>query len=319
MNQRLLPFILAARDLVGTDQALLLRMQLAFAKKASTMTTKEKSDQKFKPGPLTEVPAFPAVAIKTLQVMSRERGALTELSELISSDAAISGGILRMANSALFNIRIEISGVLQAIHILGLERVKGVVVTVAMKSYLGESIDVPQLRACWRHSLACAVISEEFAKVGLMEADVAYTTGLMHDVGRLGLIAAYPKEYADFLLRAENEPCDALARERDLFGVDHCQAGQLLVTRWNLPKIFSEVTLRHHDAPVAGESTILSTVRRSCRMADALGFDVVPPNHPTSYEEILSDLPERERNRFPRESSKLVQHIAARINAIESV
>jgi hypothetical protein len=54
-------------------------------------------------------------------------------------------------------------------------------------------------------------------------------------------------------------------------------------------------------------------------MADALGFDVVPPNHPTSYEEILSDLPERERNRFPRESSKLVQHIAARINAIESV
>src|ERR1700691_6065935 len=100
---------------------------LVFAKKVPTMTITEKGEQKFRPGSLSEVPAFPAVAIKTLQVMSRERGELSELSELISTDAAMSGGILRMANSALFNIRMEISGVLQAIHLLGLERVKGVV------------------------------------------------------------------------------------------------------------------------------------------------------------------------------------------------
>jgi HD-like signal output (HDOD) protein len=283
------------------------------------MTITEKSEQKFKPGPLTEVPAFPAVAVKALQVMSRERGELSELSELISSDTAISAGILRLANSVLFHIRIEISGILQAIHLLGLERVKGVVVTVAMRAYLGQSIEVPVLRACWRHSLACAIVAEEFARASLMEADVAYTAGLMHDVGRLGLIAAYPREYTDFLMKTENEPCDALAGERDLFGVDHCQAGQLLVTRWNLPKIFSEVTLRHHDSLIAGEPTILTVVRRSCRMADILGFGVVQPIYPISYEEILKGLPERERSRFPKESSELVQQIASKINSIESV
>jgi HD-like signal output (HDOD) protein len=291
----------------------------SICEKAPTMTITEKNEQKFKSGSLTDVPAFPSVAIKTLQVMSRERGELSELSELISSDAAMSGGILRLANSALFNIRIEISGVLQAIHLLGLERVKGVVVTVAMKAYLGQSIEVPVLRACWRHSLACAIVAEEFAKASLMEADVAYTAGLMHDVGRLGLIAAYPKEYTDFLIKAENEACDAMARERDLFGVDHCQAGQLLVTRWNLPKIFSEVTLRHHDGLIVGDPAILTVVRRSCRMAEILGFGVVHPIHPISYEEILKDLPDRERNRFPKESSELVHQIASKINSIESV
>jgi HD-like signal output (HDOD) protein len=283
------------------------------------MPTTEKSEQKFKPGSLPEVPAFPVVAIKTLQVMSRERGELSELSELISSDAAMSAGILRMANSALFHIRIEISSVLQAIHMLGLDRVKGVVVTVAMKAYLGQSIEVPVLRACWRHSLACASVAEEFARASFMEADVAYTAGLMHDVGRLGLIAAYPTEYTDFLMNAENEPCDPMERERDLFGVDHCQAGQLLVTRWNLPKIFREVTLRHHDAFIAEDSAILKLVRRSCRMADVLGFGVVHPIQPISYEEILSDLSVRERNRFPKESSELVKRIASKINSIESV
>src|ERR1700730_11156154 len=98
------------------------------------MTITEKSEQKFKTESFMEIPTFPVVAIKTLQVMSRDREELSELSELISSDAAMSAGILRLANSALFNIRIEISSVLQGIHMLGLERVKSVVVTVAMKA-----------------------------------------------------------------------------------------------------------------------------------------------------------------------------------------
>jgi HD-like signal output (HDOD) protein len=283
------------------------------------MTTPANSERNFPPRRLTDVPAFSVVAIKVLQATSRERAALTELSVLISSDAALSAGILRMANSALFSMRVETTGVLQAIHMLGLERVKGVAVTVAMKSYLGASIEVPVLRACWRHSLACAVMSEEFAKASFMEPDTVYTAGLMHDVGRLGLIGAYPKEYADFLSKERNNPCDALAMERNVFGVDHCKAGQLLVSRWNLPQIFSEVTLRHHDEPEMGESAIVSIVRRSCRMADTLGFGATHPIHPFSYEKILENLPERERKQFPNESSELMQHIAARINSIESV
>ena len=282
------------------------------------MPTIEKNNHPADSTLLTEVSAFPAVAVKALQAISRERGPLNELSELIATDAAISGGILRMANSALFNIRMEVRSVLQAIHMLGLERVKGVVVTIAMKTYLDGTLEVPALRACWRHSLACAVISEEFAKVGMMEGDVAYTAGLMHDIGRLALIASYPKEYANFLAGAENEPCDTLERECALFGVDHCQAGRLLVSRWSLPKMFLEVTSRHHEAPTAGESSILSTVRCGCRMADTLGFGVVHSSQTRTYEEILQDFPERERSRLPPESSQFIEHIASKINSIES-
>jgi HD-like signal output (HDOD) protein len=268
---------------------------------------------------LTEVRAFPAVAIKALQIISRERGQLQELSDVIASDAAISGGILRMANSALFGVRIQISGVLQAIHMLGLERIKGVVATIAMKSYLGNSLEIPALRDCWRHSLACGISAEEFAKASLMEADVAYTAGLMHDVGRLALIATYPNEYAAFLSATSAGTCEILQGERDLFGVDHCHAGMLLVTRWNLPKMFAEVTSRHHDAATAGDSAMLSTVRRSCRMAHALGFSVGQSHSSATYEQILSDLPEREQSRFPLQSVDLAHHIASKINSIESV
>lgn len=281
------------------------------------MTITHRAERKEFAESLTEVPSFPAVAIKVLQIISNERGQLRELSDLITSDPAISSAILRMANSALFGIRTEVCSILQATHMLGQERVKGLVVTIAMKAYLNGALEIPTLRACWRHSLACAISSEEFAKVGLMEADVAYTAGLMHDVGRLALVAGYRKQYADFLAAAEIQPCDALQRERELFGVDHCQVGSLLMSRWKLPKMIIEVASQHHDVPAAGETKMITTVRRGCKMADALGFYAIRPLRPRSYEEILAQFPDRERARLPRESSDFIHHIAGKINAIE--
>jgi putative nucleotidyltransferase with HDIG domain len=267
---------------------------------------------------LTKVPAFPVVAIKVLQIISNDRGQLRELSELIASDAAISGEILRMANSALFGIRMEVNSILQATHMLGLERVKGLVVTIAMKAYLNGALEIPALRACWRHSLACALIADEFAKVSRMEGDVAYTAGLMHDIGRLALVAGYRKQYADFLASAENAACDALQRERELFGVDHCQVGQLLMSRWKLPQLLIEVASRHHDPPLPTEPAFLTIVRRSCKMADTLGFGAIQPLQPLSYVEILAEIPERERMRFPPKFNEFVEHIASKINSLET-
>lgn len=271
------------------------------------------------PSALTGVPPFPAVAIKSLQFMSHESGQLRALSELIAMDAALSGEILRVVNSPLFSMRKEISSILEAIVLLGLEQVKGVVVTIATRSYLGDSLEIPAIKACWRHSLACAILSKNLASPLLMDPDVAYTAGLIHDIGRLALVATYPKEYADFLASTEREPCDAMERERKLFGIDHCEAGGQLAAYWKLPKMFFAVTSRHHDAAEADEPALLSIVRHGCMFADALGFHVLHTLQARNYEEILDELPERERDKFPVEPTELAHSIAGKINAIESV
>jgi putative nucleotidyltransferase with HDIG domain len=283
----------------------------------STVTTIQKSKRTTTLRALTEVPPFPAVAIKTLRVISNEFGQLRDLSDLITTDAAISGQILRMANSSLFGFRTEIKSIFHAIHVLGLERLKGVVATIAMKSYLGTSLEVPALRACWRHSLACAVLAEKLAGPTSLGTDIAYTAGLLHDIGRLALVAGYPREYAGFLASTETESCDTLDRERELFGIDHCEAGLLLVSRWKLPVTFISVTSRHHDDPIIGESAALTIVRRSCMMADALGFNAVHFLQPRDYQEILGVLPEVNRSELPREPAELIQYVENKIDSIE--
>jgi len=283
------------------------------------VTTVQRSDQKADiPWELTQVPPFPAVAIKALEVVSSEYGRMRELSNLIVTDAALSGEILRIANSPLFGVRKEIVSIFNAIVLLGLERIKGVVATVAMKSYLGGSLEVPALRACWRHSLACAIISGEFAKLNLMDVDTTYTAGLLHDIGRLAMVTAYPRKYANFLTSTEEERSDTLQRERDLFGIDHCQAGGLMVSQWNLPKSLIAVASRHHDQTSAGEPAVLATVRHSCMMADALGFTAISSAQVRTYEEILNEVPAAERCKLPTDSSEFYYHIAGKINSIET-
>jgi HD-like signal output (HDOD) protein len=265
---------------------------------------------------LVEIPPFPATAVKLLRVISSEASRLKEISDLISTDPALSGEVLRAVNSPFFGVRTQVTSILQATFLLGLERIKGLVVTIGMRGYLGDSLKVPALRSCGRHSLACAVIAEDLAKGNSREKDIAYTAGIMHDIGRLGLAVAYPEQYAGLLKEADETPRDVLASERDLFGVDHCEAGRSLVLRWNLPEDFAAVASRHHESATGGAFDLVAIVRVGCMMADALGFNVARPLHPRNYKELLGDLPKR--NQISADATELTFRIAEKINWVES-
>jgi len=66
--------------------------------------------------------------------------------------------------------------------------------------------------------------------------DTAYTAGLLHDVGRLALLASYPAEYARMLDVSDEFGYDLLGCEQDLFDIDHCVAGEWLVREWHFRK-----------------------------------------------------------------------------------
>jgi HD-like signal output (HDOD) protein len=91
------------------------------------------------------------------------------------------------------------------------------------------------MRALWRHNLACALIADQLASVGFLDRDVAYTSGVMHDIGRLALAVIRPKEYSLLLGAHSGSQRASLNAERELFGWDHCEAGRQLIADWKLP------------------------------------------------------------------------------------
>jgi HD-like signal output (HDOD) protein len=262
------------------------------------------------------VPPFPAVALKALNLMAGRDTSLLELCNLIRSDLAFSTEVLRIANSPLVAFSKGITSVMQASILLGFRRLRSIVITVGLKAYLAEAFR-PELLSCWRHSLACAIIAERAAKACALDKDFAYTAGVMHDLGRVVLAVSMPLEYARVVERGADEPRDLLETERELCGIDHCEAGGTLVKEWRVPEAFSRVTSCHHDAN-AGATGVESIVPLSCLLADSLGFGVVVYRSPRSYGQVLSDFPEAARGGFPAEERDLASGIASEIRMIES-
>ncbi len=261
-------------------------------------------------------PPFPAVALKALRLMSGTDTSLLELCNLISTDPAFTAEILRIANSPLVAFTKSITSVLQASMLLGFQRLRSVVTTLGLKSYLKYSY-TPLMQSCWRHSVACAIIAERSAHWSFLDKDFAYTAGILHDIGRVALATVMPEAYARVVERGADHPQDLLQSERELCGIDHCQAGHSLATAWNLPEAFLEVTAHHHD-PEAHLPGTASLLPPSCGLADALGFAVIRcPSH-RNYAKTLAEFPEAARERFPRDANDLVRDLANEIRVIES-
>lgn len=261
------------------------------------------------------VPPFPAVALRALNLMAGTNTSLLELCNLIRPDVAFSTEVLRIANSPLVAFPKNITNMLQASMVLGFRRLRNVVITVGLRAYLASPF-TPLLQACWRHSLACAMIAERIAAVTSHDKDFAYTAGILHDIGRVAMAVASPVSYSQVAVRGSEQPQAMLDAERILYGMDHCRAGCMLVKTWELPAEFFEIISDHHNGQPHPDG-VASIVALSCMLADSLGFGAVPYRTPGNYPEILqafgAALPG-----FPSESEELASDLTRSIQLIES-
>jgi HD-like signal output (HDOD) protein len=262
---------------------------------------------------LARIPAFPPIVLRLLDVLSSDDVEIRELVSLVSSDPAFSAQILRVANSPLFGFRSQIDSVQSALVVLGLRRVRALTMTVATANHMKAVLKIEELSRCWRHMLACALLTEELARSCGKFEERAYTAGLLHDVGRLGLLLAHPAEYAELLRNATRNALELLDCEKETLGMDHCETGRLLAAQWNLPEELQIVAARHHDPQTNYELDLLTLVHLGCRMADSLGFWVVEPLKPCTVEEIQAALPPLLKSRIHIDTDRWREILERRI------
>lgn len=287
------------------------------------MQTQGKTSQASVPWAHLRIPPFPQVAIRVLQLANNERVRLTQLSELISSDAAFASEVLTVANSLLYAPRFPVTSILQAISVLGSDHLQGMCMTVGMRAYLGRALSDAAMRALWRHSLACALIAERLSGAGDMSKDSAYTSGVLHDVGRFALAVVRPKEYTALLGNHQGTADSILDEETELFGFNHCQVGEKLIVDWKLSCEFNPIVSEHHSSSDSGDTgggwSLSELIKVSCRLADCAGFPAFPGCGVTPYEELLNLLPPQERDQLPGELEVFKEEVAIRIQGVESV
>jgi putative nucleotidyltransferase with HDIG domain len=286
------------------------------------MSALKEVQQTERPWALSTPPPFPAIAMKVLELLGHEDTVdVREVVRWLQADPVFSGEMLRVANSALYGLRTEIRSVHQATINLGLDFVKAVAITVGLRAYVKSAVKAPVLRRCWVHSMACGILSQELATACFMKGDEAYTAGLLHDIGRMGLLAAYPLEYANVLSVAVDYSFDVLHCEKELFDIDHCEAGAWMAEQWKLPAMLANIAAHHHDplpaVPAKQKPDLLTIVELACRLADSLDFGAIKATRDAwSPEKIVTYLPDAAKQRFPKDIAALKTEISDRIQAL---
>lgn len=238
---------------------------------------------------LDQLPPFPPIALRMLDVLTREDAETQELVQLASADPVLATEILHAANSALFGLPRRVKTLQHAIVLVGRNYLRPLLFTAALRAYLKAPGRSRVFQDWWRHSLASALLADGLAAACQKSRGEAYTAGLLHDIGRLGLMMAVGADRYR-AVAARRSPASALEREQEEFGVDHCQVGKLLLEKWELPPDLADASARHHDGFHRGHA-LANLIWLACSLAAALGFTTEKPNPSPGFEEWRAALP----------------------------
>lgn len=205
---------------------------------------------------------IPQVALRILRILDRDYD-ISEIVTEVRKDQVISAKTLKLCNSAMFARRHKIASIPMALVLLGQDLFKKLVVSAAVKSFfdqcsLGYSICKGGL---FHHAVGTAIVSEKLAQLtGKTPPPLAYTAGLLHDIGKVVLnqyvASTYPLFYRG--IREENNILDV---EKKIFGIDHTQAGNMLAEMWSLPEPLAEsIQYHHHPDDAVFNSDLTHTV-----------------------------------------------------------
>ena len=270
-----------------------------------------------RPWALRDLPPYRPVAKKLMLLASREDVPLSQVQDVLRTDAAFTADILRLANSPLISSRAQITGVMQAVMVLGLERINALATTLALRSFLSSGVPTNVVQTCWRHNLATAVVCEKLANLLQIDMDTCYTAGLLHDIGQLALLRACPDQYERILSAPQTSGFDLLQHEKSIFHIDHCEAGRWILEQWEFPKELIDVVSMHHKEPRPGASILLRVVYAGWQIADLVGFSVLNRPVEGSIEAIAAVLPGRVVEQVVEQFDRLSDDVAFKINAIE--
>lgn len=176
---------------------------------------------------------------------------LSEVVQIIERDARLTIRVLEIANSAAIAPSTPVETVERAVQLMGERAMVAAAMDVGAPwihaPLAGYGAGVRLFEDGLRTAIASSLLAKRTRQAEL--ASIAYTAGLLHDVGKTILSEMLePRLTALIEELATHSTGDWLAAERTLVGVDHCEVGAMVADRFKLPATL-RAAIEHHHAP----------------------------------------------------------------------
>jgi putative nucleotidyltransferase with HDIG domain len=206
---------------------------------------------------------IPQVALKVIRMIHRDDYSMKEVGSEIRQDQVISGRVLNLCNSTILGLRTVVDSIDRALILVGEKRLLKLVVTASVKSLFPQSSQGYSLckGGIFQHSIGTALIAQELAVfTKKAEPDIAYTAGLLHDIGKIPLDQVMAGNAPFFYRYTQEQGGDLCKAEKLKFGIDHTEAGMRLGKAWTLPNNLINVIANHHNPETMAEDEELVTI-----------------------------------------------------------
>lgn len=240
---------------------------------------------------IEKMPSLSPTVAKIVEIANSPVSSPKDLNIVISMDPVLTARVLKLVNSAYFGLSSQVTNILRAIILLGLNTIKNLALSTAVLTQYGGSGKEKtgfDTHAFWKHSLAVAVAAKLLAKARGVDEKVLeefFIAGLLHDIGKVVLEEFFPDDLRTILRLKETSGISMLSAERRVVGVDHAQVGKWLAEKWLLSKPLLFAVEYHHrplDAPEFRDTVTLVFLANNLAKARLLG---------TSGEEALEGMP----------------------------
>lgn len=201
-----------------------------------------------------KLPSPPAVAVQILDIVQKEEVSLSALVNVIATDPALTGKLLKIANSSFYSLKSNVTSIDRALAVLGTNIIKNIALSfVIATDFRGDGDIGFDFDDYWRRSVTAAVAAEIFAAQLSVKDDDIFVTALLHDIGMVVIYQNNRDTYSDLLQEARFSEMSFFELEQLKYNYDHQLIGALLLKQWGLPDKISQPIGYHHHPETAPE------------------------------------------------------------------
>ncbi|MEG2171886.1 MAG: HDOD domain-containing protein [Desulfovibrionaceae bacterium] len=195
------------------------------------------------------LPTLPTVLEEAMELMESKKANMTQVAAIIGRDQVLTTKLLKMVNSALYGFPGRIASIQNAVALLGMNVVKGLIISTVAMDYMLKHQSL--LR---EHSIACSTAAREVAiHLRLPGLEDFITAGLLHDFGKVIITTQLPEQCAEISTLMYASTMTAKEAETAVLGFSHEQVSAWLANLWHLPAQLT-AAMQYHHAPLQAEA-----------------------------------------------------------------
>lgn len=247
---------------------------------------------------ISKIPALPVTVSKVTEICSNPATSPVDLNKIISLDPVLMARVLKLINSAYYGLSNQVTSLVRAIIMLGINTVKNLALSTAILGNLGkkENFQALNMQGFWRHSLCVGVLSKLIArkrKIDPKMLEEYFIAGLLHDIGKIPLNNTLTIEFIEAMRLSDHDHRPLYQTEKEIIGLDHTDTGVIIGETWKLGSGIIDTIRRHHslESYEGNNKAIVYTVAAANFFANAneIGFSGSRFPEPVK-QEILSYL-----------------------------